>query len=81
MVESLTHHTRAAAQSGKKTDDGSLAASLLKASEANDPSEVEDLIDDAVVHCSRMLKSALNAPMFMVKVQPARRLPRVHPPV
>jgi hypothetical protein len=39
----------ATAKSAKERDGRSLVASLLEASEANDPSEVEDLIHDAVV--------------------------------
>jgi hypothetical protein len=39
----------AAAKSAKERDGRSLAASLLEASEASDPSEVEDLIHVAVV--------------------------------
>ena len=39
----------AAAKSAKERHGRSLVASLLEVSEANDPSEVEDLIDDAVV--------------------------------
>ena len=39
----------AAAKSAKEKKGRSLVASLLEASEANDPSEVEDLIHDAVV--------------------------------
>ncbi len=39
----------AAAKGAKERHEGSLAASLLEASEVSDPSEVEDLIDDAVV--------------------------------
>lgn len=39
----------AATKSAKERDGRSLVASLLEASEANDPSEVEDLIHDAVV--------------------------------
>jgi hypothetical protein len=38
----------AAAKSAKERDGRSLAASLLEASEASDPSEVKDLIGDAV---------------------------------
>ncbi|MGH7828461.1 MAG: hypothetical protein ACREQ7_25175 [Candidatus Binatia bacterium] len=39
----------AAAKSAKERDEGSLAFSLLEASDATDPSEVDDLIHDAVV--------------------------------
>ncbi len=39
----------AAANRDKEGDEGSLAASLLEATEASDPSEVNDLIHDAVV--------------------------------
>lgn len=39
----------AAAKGDKEEDEGSLAASLLEATEASDPSEVKDLIHDAVV--------------------------------
>jgi hypothetical protein len=39
----------AAAKSAKEGDEASLTASLLEASEVSDPSDVEDLIDDAVV--------------------------------
>ena len=39
----------AVAQSAKERNEGSLAASLLEASEVSDPSEVKELIHDAVV--------------------------------
>jgi hypothetical protein len=39
----------AAAKQDEEEDEHSLAASLLEASDANDPSEVEDLLHDAVV--------------------------------
>ena len=38
-----------AADNGNEEDEGSLAASLLEATEVSDPSEVKDLIHDAVV--------------------------------
>ena len=46
----------AAAKSAKETDGRSLAASLLEASEASDPSEVEDLIHVAVVQLFKYAK-------------------------
>ena len=39
----------AAAKSAKERSEGSLAASLLEASEVSDPSDVKELIHDAVV--------------------------------
>ena len=45
----------AAANGDEEEDEGSLAASLLDATEASDPSEVKDVIHDAVV---QLLKDA-----------------------
>ena len=47
----------AAAKSAKEIDERSLAASLLEASDASDPSEVEDLIHDAVVQLFKDAKA------------------------
>ena len=46
----------AATQQDEEDDDRSLAVSLLEASEATDPTEVEDLIHDAVVQLFRDAK-------------------------
>ena len=46
-----------AAKSAKERDGRSLVASLIEASEANDPSEVEDLIHDAVVQLFKDAKA------------------------
>jgi hypothetical protein len=51
MVAGMLQYTvvMAAARSAKERDEGSLTASLLEASEVSDPSEVRELIHDAVV--------------------------------
>ena len=51
MVASMLHYAVgiAAAKSTKERPEGSLAFSLMEASDATDPSDVEDLIHDAVV--------------------------------
>ena len=49
MVAGMLQYAVAIAAAKRKEDQESLTASLLEASETNDPSEVEDLIHDAVV--------------------------------
>ena len=50
MLAGMLHYAAAMAGSrGDEEDEGSLAASLIEATEVSDPSEVEDLIHDAVV--------------------------------
>jgi hypothetical protein len=51
MVAGMLHYAvvMAAAKQDEKEEERSLAASLLEATEASDPSEVKDLIHDAVV--------------------------------
>ena len=51
MLSGMLHYTAAlaAANQDEAEDEHSLAASLIEATEASDPSEVEDLIHDAVV--------------------------------
>ena len=51
MLAGMLHYAAAlaAANQDEAEDEHSLAASLIEATEASDPSEVEDLIHDAVV--------------------------------
>ena len=51
MVAGMLHYAAAvaAAKNAKERDEGSLAFSLLEAGDVSDPSEVKDLIHDAVV--------------------------------
>jgi hypothetical protein len=58
MVASMLHYAVgiSAAKSTKERPEGSLALSLLEASDATDPSDVEELIHDAVVQLFKNAK-------------------------
>jgi hypothetical protein len=49
MLAGMLHYAAAIAAAANHKKEHSLAASLIEATEASDPSEVEDLIHDAVV--------------------------------